>query len=44
MDEYDSDPPLDGGNDYNEEPNYHSYGYNLPSERDDWYGLDPEEE
>jgi hypothetical protein len=29
---------------YNEEPNYTSYSYNLPSTKDAWYEPDLEEE
>lgn len=28
---------------YNEEPNYHTYGYCPPAERDEWYQQDEEE-
>jgi len=41
---YDPDPELNGGDDYNEEPSYHSYNYNLPSKRYDWDDIDQEEE
>jgi len=38
---YDPDNDVD---DYNEEPNYHSYGYNMPEKRYDWDDYDAEEE
>jgi hypothetical protein len=34
----------DQEDDYNEEPNYHSYGYNMPEQRYDWDDYDAEEE
>lgn len=35
MDEYDYED-----SEYNEEPNYHSYRYNQPNQKDDWYEND----
>ena len=36
------DPEND--DEYNDEPSYHSYGYNLPQNKYDWDEIDPEEE
>jgi hypothetical protein len=35
---------MDEEDNYNEEPNYTSYNYNLPSIKDTWYEPDLEEE